>query len=165
MTDRFQEVAGPWIIRTEGGHTVRPSKDDPGGETKYGICKRSYPGLDIANLTVAHALSIYRRDFWRPKAAQLPPPLDLVFFDMCVHHGQGNATRILQAAAGLKPDGSWGDQTSGGVQHIADIHQFCDKVLDQRMTFMRKLKNWEANKNGWANRVKDLRKLIGETSV
>ena len=41
------------ILRHEGGYVDDPV--DRGGETKYGISKRSYPDLDIANLTLEQA--------------------------------------------------------------------------------------------------------------
>lgn len=37
---------------------------DPGGETNFGICKKSYPELDIKNLTKEQAITIYKRDYW-----------------------------------------------------------------------------------------------------
>jgi len=39
-------------------------KNDYGGETKYGISKRSYPQLDIPSLTIDQAKDVYYRDFW-----------------------------------------------------------------------------------------------------
>lgn len=50
------------IITIEGGYSNSPM--DLGGETKYGISKRSYPNLDIENLTVDQAIIIYTRDYW-----------------------------------------------------------------------------------------------------
>ena len=35
---------------------------DYGGETKFGITKRYYPNVDIANLTIEEAKAIYKRD-------------------------------------------------------------------------------------------------------
>lgn len=49
------------LIELEGGYVNDPA--DPGGETKYGISKRSYPHLDIRNLTVEQATEIYQRDW------------------------------------------------------------------------------------------------------
>ena len=37
------------LIEREGGYVNHPL--DPGGETKYGITKRSYPDLDIQGLS------------------------------------------------------------------------------------------------------------------
>ena len=50
------------IINTEGGYIFDPL--DPGGETKYGISKRSYPNIDIKNITQIEAKLIYEADFW-----------------------------------------------------------------------------------------------------
>ena len=46
------------LISHEGGYVNDPL--DPGGETKFGISKRSYPTLDIAALTREDARAIYR---------------------------------------------------------------------------------------------------------
>ncbi len=51
------------LLLEEGGYQNSPS--DPGGETRFGISKRSYPDLDVKNLTKANALEIYERDFWK----------------------------------------------------------------------------------------------------
>ena len=59
------------LIGHEGGYVN--DKRDPGGETKYGIAKRSYPNVDVRNLTRAQAVDIYRRDFWqRVRGDELP---------------------------------------------------------------------------------------------
>ena len=41
------------LIGHEGGYVA--DSRDPGGETKYGISKRSYPGEDIKNLSLGRA--------------------------------------------------------------------------------------------------------------
>jgi lysozyme family protein len=50
------------ILTSEGGYVN--DLTDAGGETKFGISKRSYPNVDIRNLTIDQAKAIYRRDFW-----------------------------------------------------------------------------------------------------
>lgn len=50
------------VIIIEGGYSDDAA--DRGGETKYGISKRSYPDVDIASLTLDGARDIYQRDFW-----------------------------------------------------------------------------------------------------
>jgi len=49
-------------IDLEGGYVNDPA--DPGGETKFGISKRSYPTINIAAMTIDQAKAIYRRDYW-----------------------------------------------------------------------------------------------------
>ena len=58
--EHFSEII-PIVLRHEGGYVNDPL--DKGGETNYGISKRSYPHLDIHSLTLADAKTIYKRDF------------------------------------------------------------------------------------------------------
>ena len=50
------------VLEHEGGYVNDP--DDPGGETNFGIAKRSHPDVDIANLTKAGAKEIYKAEYW-----------------------------------------------------------------------------------------------------
>lgn len=102
------EFAVQQVIRHEGGYVNNPS--DPGGETKYGICKRSYPDLDIARITIDDASSIYRHDFW-DKLPPLPAPLDYLVFDFAVNGGVKRAIKTLQLSVGAKDDGDWGPKS------------------------------------------------------
>lgn len=63
-TDERYEKAFANLIKEEGGYVNDPI--DKGGETKFGISKRSYPHLDIKNLTKEEAKVIYKRDFYLP---------------------------------------------------------------------------------------------------
>ena len=56
------EEAFQILMDHEGGYAN--AKYDRGGETKYGISKRQYPDLDIENLTLEQARSIYFKDYW-----------------------------------------------------------------------------------------------------
>ena len=85
------------IIQDEGGYVNDPT--DAGGETKYGISKRSFPDLDIKNLSIAEATDIYERFYWIPsKAEKLPDKLQDVYFEMVINMGQSSAVRVLQKA-------------------------------------------------------------------
>ena len=61
------DIAFSRLIDSEGGLTDNPK--DPGGLTKFGISQRSYPDIDIRNLTLDQAKAIYLRDFWDSKTA------------------------------------------------------------------------------------------------
>lgn len=52
------------LLVVEGGYVNDPN--DPGGETKYGISKRSYPHVDIKNLTEDDARKIFVEDYFNP---------------------------------------------------------------------------------------------------
>lgn len=68
---------------------------DPGGETKYGISKKSYPKVDIKNLTLDAALDIYYRDYWFVGRTE-KFPLNLCVLDCAVNQGTKTAKQFLQ---------------------------------------------------------------------
>jgi hypothetical protein len=77
-------------VRLEGGYVNDP--DDPGKETKFGISRKSYPDLDIANLTEDQAIDIYRRDYWEPVVIPTDPPrVQWKVFDIGVNQGPAYA--------------------------------------------------------------------------
>lgn len=101
-----------WLLspNVEGGHVNDAA--DRGGETKFGISRRAYPDLDIANLTDFQARDLYHRDYWRAtRVHELPPPLDLAVFDAVVQHPPRVAIGFLQQALGVMGDGLIGPQT------------------------------------------------------
>jgi lysozyme family protein len=67
-----------------------------GGETNWGISKRSYPELDIKNLTQQQAVEIYKKDY----LGKLPQFTNERFmwkiFDISVNMGYGRATNYLE---------------------------------------------------------------------
>ncbi len=63
MYSRKFGKAFEYTIQNEGGYVF--DKNDLGGETKFGISKRSYPALNIRDLTLEDAKKICYRDFWQ----------------------------------------------------------------------------------------------------
>ena len=61
MLTKFDDII-EIVLEHEGGYVNDP--DDPGGETNFGIAKRSHPDVDIANLTKEDAKIIYYQDYW-----------------------------------------------------------------------------------------------------
>ena len=113
MRDRFSIVFAR-VIGHEGGYVNDPR--DPGGETKFGISKRSYPDEDIENLTIGEARAIYWRDFWVASGCNLlPAGIDYAVFDAAVNCGPGNAARWLQEAVGTVADGRIGPATRAAI--------------------------------------------------
>lgn len=93
MTRRFLEFI-PFIFKWEGGYENDP--DDPGGETNFGIDKRSHPEVDIRALTQEKAREIYWKEYWVKHGCEwLPRPLGEVFFNACVNCGAGRARLLL----------------------------------------------------------------------
>lgn len=135
-----------FVLRREGGYVNDPR--DPGGETKYGISRRSYPGLDIANLTLEQAGRIYRRDYWdRPGLELLPPPLAAATLDAAVNLGPAAAIKLLQqglnnaAHCGLHVDGVLGPATSAaaGALNETDLRLAVKETLLVRAAYYARL--------------------------
>jgi lysozyme family protein len=138
------------VVGIEAGYVHDPN--DPGGETKYGISKRSYPNVDIANLTVDGAKIIYLRDYWTTCACgQLPDPLALFVFDCAVNQGQGRARRILQDALGVPADGNIGPVTLAAAAKAGN-YQTAVFMTTRAFLYMQDA-NFERYGHGWFNRL------------
>lgn len=173
MPNNF-DLAIERVLSHEGGYINDPK--DSGGETKFGISKRSYPNEDIASLTRERACEIYRRDFWGKLGLnELPYPVALVVFDAAVNHGLAPAASFLQAAYNslkvgdtLKADGNLGPVTRlavcawvGGDRNREQI--MAREVLLERTAFyalLYKAVGYPAYIRGWLNRVRSLREYL-----
>ena len=139
------------VLAHEGGYVNLVS--DPGGETQWGISKRSYPNLDIRALTRADAIQIYRRDFWQAaQCDRLPRQFAFQALDAAVNHGISNAVRWIQRAVGVADDGVIGPVTIAAANRIDPV----DLVLlfnAERLDFYTKLSTFGTFGKGWTRRV------------
>jgi lysozyme family protein len=139
------------MIAHEGGFIDH--RADPGGATKYGISKRSYPMLDIAALTLDDAKTIYRRDFWGPAGCDaVPDALKFDLFDTAVHSGVGTAVRMLQRVVGETADGILGPRTLQAVQSMT-APRLVARFNGARLALMADLPHWPSFGRGWARRI------------
>tara|TARA_R100000808_G_scaffold7129_1_gene21017 strand:+ start:1262 stop:1735 length:474 start_codon:yes stop_codon:yes gene_type:complete len=111
------------VLHHEGGYVNDPN--DPGGETNFGISKRSFPDVDIRNLTKEEAIRIYHKSFWLPaKVEILPERLWEIYFDMAVNMGKKRACLVLQKACNHKnkdqivEDGQLGMNTANASKTV-----------------------------------------------
>ena len=121
MLVNFDEIIEV-VLHHEGGYVNDPK--DPGGETNFGVAKRSHPDVDIKNLTKDGAKEIYKEHYWdKNKVESLSEELRHIYFDMCVNQGRGRAVKILQRAANgkganLKVDGGKGPKTIAAMDGV-----------------------------------------------
>jgi lysozyme family protein len=135
----------------EGGYVNNPN--DPGGETNWGISKRSYPNLDIANLTRDQAAQIYYTDLWTPlNGDTLADGVAFQLFDFAVNSGIQTAIRAYQRALGVADDGHLGPLSLAASNSMPTYKQIMC-ILAERLDFMRKLNAWSTFGSGWAGRV------------
>lgn len=139
------------VLRHEAGYVW--DKDDPGGETKWGISKRSYPHLDIKNLTREEAIEIYYNDFWlKVHTDVLPDAMDYQLLDSAVNSGISQSIRFLQRALDVADDGDFGPNSRKALE-AADLNDTLFLFFAERLEFMTKLKNWPHHGKGWARRI------------
>ena len=122
-------VAIQIVLKNEGGCVNNPN--DPGGETNFGISKRSYPNVDIANLTADQASAIYLSDFWNPNFYGLINDQNIAnkVFDFAVNAGASVANKYLQDSYNNYPcvndkitvDGSIGPVTLKAINGVDPV--------------------------------------------
>ena len=139
------------VLSHEGGYVNNPA--DPGGETQWGISKRSYPEQNIRALTRQMAKDLYFRDFWTPVVAVATRDTALAFqmLDAAVNHGMGNAVRFLQRAIGAADDGHWG-AASNAAAALLDDHDTHLLYMAERFEFWASLKSFDTFGRGWTRR-------------
>ena len=117
------EKAFEYVIANEGGYVF--DKNDPGGETKYGISKKAYSFLNIKELTLEQTKEIYWRNYW--KAGKIDEISDIFIaiqlLDFSVNLGIRGATIVLQRAlrAGgiiVQEDGLIGPETLSATKNL-----------------------------------------------
>lgn len=139
--ERFERLIG-MILQHEGGYVYDPV--DPGGETKYGISKRSYPHVDIKNLTIEQAKDIYYRDWWlRLRCNEIQDDrIAQKLLDTCINVGAMTGVRILQRALcdvgqPVSIDGLIGPQTIGAAHRADSVQLLAAMRYHQTMHYKR----------------------------
>lgn len=144
-------VAFDRLMGHEGGYVNNPK--DPGGETKWGISKRSYPHLNIADLTRDQAKEIYRADFWALiRADKLFDGVAFQLLDFAINSGVQTAIRYYQRALGVADDGHWGPISQAAADAATETDQIM-LINAERLDFMTRLNNWPDASRGWARRI------------
>lgn len=145
------ETAFNRIMNYEGDYVNDP--DDPGGETKWGISKRSYPNLIIKDLTREDAQNIYRKDFWIPlNISKLSDTITFQLFDFAINSGIQTAIRYFQRALNVADDGYFGLESIKIMNETSETDMIM-KLNAERLDYMTRLKNWDKNSKGWARRI------------
>jgi lysozyme family protein len=143
------EKALDFVLAREGGYSF--DKFDPGGETKYGICKKFHQDLDIKNLTIKQAAEIYRRDYWDPNGCdQLPYWAALAVFDTSVNMGRTHAITCLAKTARIDAT-KLTPEMARVIRHL-DPQDGLGDYLSYRIVRYAALPGWQRYGRGWAKR-------------
>lgn len=172
-----------YVLGHEGGLTKNNS--DPGGITNMGISLRFLRDVpevylkkvgifgevteqSIVDLTQEQAEKLYYSQFWiyAPFEKIMNGILGKYIFDMSVHHGLSNATRITQRACCaaqkmkdyVKDDGLFGSKTLSAINYAS--FTLVPALISERTGFMRQLiavnPKLEVFWEGWLTRSFDI---------
>ena len=165
----FDDLIGPLLEREGGGkYTDRPS--DRGGPTKYGItqttfsrwlAKRVQPYRDVETLTRDEAVKIYLEEYWTvANCSELPTQLRELQFDAAVQHSPRRAVMLLQEAAGVRVDGSFGPATLKAVsamnqdllfyRYVAARYRFYGAIINRDRTQLDNICGWMSRMEAFA---------------
>ena len=139
MSDNHNfDVAMKFILKWEGGYVN--DKDDPGGETKYGISKRAYPNVDIKNLTIEDAKALYKRDYWdKAGLDRYPQDKAVVLMNVAVNMGVGKAVAFASEP---------------------DFQTVIQRIREYYASLIQKNPKLEKYRKGWMNRTNDLQTYL-----
>ena len=157
---RFEHIINI-ILNNEGGYSN--NSNDKGRATKFGISSRSYPDVDIINLSKTEAKNIYKRDFWNNYLYKKIKNLEVAtkFFDLAVNMGHHWACvleqRALRASGkNIVEDGDFGPQTLDAINNV-DSTDLLASLKSEAAGYYRTLaaidKQDKVFLKGWLNRA------------
>jgi lysozyme family protein len=139
-----------FVLAREGGYSN--DVNDPGGETRYGICRRYHPDLDIKNLTIKQAADIYRKEYWDPlDCDQMPYWAALATFDTAVNMGRAHAMACLAKTARMDGTTKLTSELGRVIRHMEPEDGLAD-YLSYRLIRYASLSGWQRFGRGWAKR-------------
>ena len=156
------DEAFDYMIINEGGYVNHPN--DPGGETNFGISKKSYPYLNIKEITLSQAKEIYFVDFYMklPYSDVCTTEKIKKLFDLSVNMGIVQSNKLLQRALrccgfnNVVDDGIVGPITLKALSNCND-DLFLVSLCSEAAGFYRLLALTKPSNNifldGWLNRA------------
>lgn len=132
----------------EGGISNRSLKDDPGGLTNRGVTFSVFKRVakktlgieptveNFYKLTEPQAQAIGYADYWLANHTDKVKPIYQIIYMDSVWHG-----------GGIKSLGY------ADINSLNNSNATIQQIGINRLNYLKKLKNWEANKNGWINRL------------
>lgn len=160
MPSQFEEAIQV-VLTHEGGYVNDPV--DPGGETNFGITKRTYPHLDIKSLTREAASKIYLKDWWLKYHYNEieDQAVATKIFDLAVNMGARRAHKLCQKALTkmgyfLQVDGQLGPKSISAINNAEPL-ELLDRIRNEARNFYLSLIEEKPQlakyKKGWLKRA------------
>lgn len=168
------------VVGAEGVYSADPNDNGnwTGGRrgsgefmgTKYGIAANTYgralkaAGKTIKDLTLDDAKEIYKRDFWDVlRCDELPELFRYALFSCAVNCGVRRAARLFQSVLFVIVDGIIGGATIRAARTYRDqvglLEDFLAAWSDYYDAIVEKNPTLGAYKNGWKNRIKEVKRV------
>lgn len=149
------------VIGVEGGFTKDPEDNGnwTGGKkgvgklvgTKYGVSAASYPSLDIENISIEDAKTVYHKAYWIPiKGDSLPFHIANAVFDCAINSGISTSSKLLQRSIGVTEDGIIGEATLNAIRNNDNA---LTSFMTTRAVFYARLAKFELYGKGWMKRL------------
>lgn len=157
MNDRNFKKALAEVLSHEGGYSDHPL--DPGGETNYGITKRTatqhgYTG-SMRDIPMSKVEYIYHVSYWiESHADEMPYAIALNVFDASVNHGVKNSIKMLQRALKVDDDGIIGVNTIRALKSCNEVNTLL-RFNAERLRFYTDIGTFRTFGKGWVRRVAD----------
>jgi lysozyme family protein len=118
------------LIKIEGGLVKLP---DGAGLTNMGLTQKTYPDLDIEDLTIEQATRIYKLDWWDKMYLDKINSQEVAnhLLDHAVNSGIKPAVKVLQKMLNVSQDGIMGAITIDAInKHTNDYLFICNYKLE-----------------------------------
>lgn len=161
MTEKAQRCIA-FVLAREGGYVDHPA--DRGGPTNFGISSRSYPDLDIKNLTREQAEAIYEKDYWTPAGCELyDEPLALAVMDYAVNSSVRRAVRELALVLGLPRDAN-PNAIAGALEAVPSQYVVAEMLVVERAAWLVRralsVPGQDVFAVGWVKRLIELKRAV-----
>ena len=148
----YQFLTG--LLMREGGD--KRVKDE-GGWTRYGISERAHGDEHVIwDLTEDQAREIYKEQYIHPSVSRIGKNnVAFKFVDMNVNMGWSNATKVLQRALGIEPDGNFGPATADSLTkaiHKWGEDEVISMISEAQLKYYKNLQTYDKYP-GWDKRA------------
>lgn len=154
----------PFTLKEEGGYSN--DAHDPGGMTMEGIIQREYdkyrvthnlPTQWVKKISDDEMHDIYFHEYWLPHCPELPPGMDMQFFDNAVNEGPHASIVLMQRALQVASDGAWGTQTQTAIPTERDAVRIAvSRYGEARKSYYRSLRGFRYFGTDWIRRTDNI---------
>jgi lysozyme family protein len=129
------------LLDIEGGYVNDPN--DPGCETNFGISKKSYPNVDIKNLTRSQAIAIYNRDYYlKYRVGEIENhDVEATLLIALVHGGQGMYNYLEKQFNSSDLIATLNSHDDDTKLRLAIVHRYIN-LTDQNKKLGQYLRGW-----------------------